>query len=625
MSLASGPNPPMSYNDKLALERYLYEKMKRETIEKYGPERARATDEGLRGRAGLQAEVIWAQSNGMQLGGPGKQVASHKNGKWTQEELHEQTPSSTPAPSIPPQTLDKTAPSSQPGLWQSLVNKGIAQGEAAVQSVKQGVKNVKDGVVAATNRVVTAFDNSIVEGVKEVNKIVKALEGKPEEKKGSRKTPSILKYPLDIGTTQMPHVMQFKIFWRFEKKELKDAKVESDKVTGLLNNLGSLAAAGQFTTAVIGAVKTMRGDKSQGISELVATNKDSKPIDMSMAVNVALTVAQLKAMAEGTPAASQDSVTSAESEGVNFDVQERQLVSNRVSSNLEKTNATEVGIKVGAVAAVTGAVTAAGLSRQSGKSWRESIVKGGLAGLGSGLAAGVAAGIGTALTKALQNSPKYDQMVSIYLPICNKIGNEDTFIYDDANTMVAQGMLDALNNTLDSIAQGAVAGGLKLADKVGQAGTVTALTGYVINPRIERIFKAKDYRTFQFTWEMYPRSPDESKMIKTIVDTFRYHANPAHDEEVVGQEASNASIILRAPAEFEVRFLSSHPNPKVKGWIDNPTIPQIARLACESISVDYTVNGVFSTFEDNSPTAISLTLSFKEIELTTREQVGKGF
>ena len=84
-------------------------------------------------------------------------------------------------------------------------------------------------------------------------------------------------------------------------------------------------------------------------------------------------------------------------------------------------------------------------------------------------------------------------------------------------------------------------------------------------------------------------------------------------------------MILRVPAEFEIRFLSTNPNPNQAGFVENEYLPKIARCALNSISVDYTPNSIYSSFVDNSPTALTLTLQFSEMGLLTREDINKGF
>jgi hypothetical protein len=83
--------------------------------------------------------------------------------------------------------------------------------------------------------------------------------------------------------------------------------------------------------------------------------------------------------------------------------------------------------------------------------------------------------------------------------------------------------------------------------------------------------------------------------------------------------------VLRTPGEFEIRFLSSNPDPNSAGFVENEYLPKIGRCSLTSISIDYTPNSIFSTFADNSPTAVTMTLNFSELGLLTRETVDKGF
>jgi len=75
--------------------------------------------------------------------------------------------------------------------------------------------------------------------------IIARLEGTPVVKRGSRKEPSVLKYPYDIGSAQIPHVMQFKIFWRWERPDLKakrdSLRAESQKTAEYLKLLSAFS------------------------------------------------------------------------------------------------------------------------------------------------------------------------------------------------------------------------------------------------------------------------------------------------------------------------------------------------------------------------------------------------
>jgi hypothetical protein len=238
-----------------------------------------------------------------------------------------------------------------------------------------------------------------------------------------------------------------------------------------------------------------------------------------------------------------------------------------------------------------------------------------------------------------QRDPQYDQMVSIYLPVCTRINNEDAFAYNDADMKLASGAVAAIASLQsgDSIVkqigeltkQGAVAAATVLASNTALAGVIPAVTGMVLNPRVEKMFQQKDIRQFTFSWDFYPRNEVEVKNIKDIIDTFRYHSHPARSSSgdvAAGKDlAIDPQIMLRVPAEFTVKFLSSESGSSGNGFVENEYIPKLSRCVVTNISVDYTPNGVFSTLKDNSPSAYTLSITVSEIAQLTREDVEAGF
>jgi len=56
----------------------------------------------------------------------------------------------------------------------------------------------------------------------------------------------------------------------------------------------------------------------------------------------------------------------------------------------------------------------------------------------------------------------------------------------------------------------------------------------------------------------------------------------------------------------------------------NPYYNKIATCVLTNCTVNYTPDGVKS-FEDGAPTQITMTLSFKETEMLTKEKIAQGF
>jgi len=167
-----------------------------------------------------------------------------------------------------------------------------------------------------------------------------------------------------------------------------------------------------------------------------------------------------------------------------------------------------------------------------------------------------------------------------------------------------------VNRSIQAARRGAAAGG-NLVDTAGNViGTGFALAGYPINPRIEVLFSNTTQRQFNFEFLMAPRSENESKIMKEIIKTLRFHAAP---------EIDNVAIIptFIPPAEFDITFY--------KGGSENMNIPRINTCVLERCEVDYAPTGAWSTFSNGQPVAARLSLAFREIEIVHKRRVVQGF
>ena len=461
------------------------------------------------------------------------------------------------------------------------------------------------------------------------DEISKSLEGYTPLKRGSRTRPSILKYPVEIGSGQVPHVMQFKVFWRWENKDLKEglkaAEVETEKKIGNLKTLASLIENGQWNEADV--MRSPLSDEGiAALQEIMNSDKTLKVVDPSMNDSMASMLnnnpQRAKQILEETITSYQTRLTDISSEISNGagkigpDEQERLQLEGRFGEQIADSTAGGSAVSGSIFGALVGSALGFFVGGAKGA------VVGGIGGGAAGAVSAVAVQQGS---KLFANQAVYDQMVSIYLPFCTKINNEDTFQYEDPSMGMAGGLFDALGNplaTTEQAAQLALNKGVELAGG-GQAGAVG--TGRVVNPRLEKLFKQKDFRNFNFSWEFYPKTKDEVEQVRNIIETFRYHAHPSRENEPGSDDSSKVQVNLRVPGEFEIRFLSSNPSPNAAGFVENEYLPSIGRCSLTAISVDYTPNSMYSSFQDNSPTAIVFSLQFSEMGLLTREAIDKGY
>ena len=441
---------------------------------------------------------------------------------------------------------------------------------------------------------------------------INRLESFTPRDRGSREKPLVMRYPLDIGSGQVPHAMQFKIFWRWESEEFRNSatklKAESESTLNELVDATNLINDGNFTVQDLSLQAGLVPQTSfNNAANMLMNPVFANPVNPSNDTVLAdmLSDPSRRDEAQRQMERNVKSATNrVESIGMDFG-----------NSKESKLGATNISLDKDFLS----------------NRFNKQLSSGGLGQLNS-----LASQIGLQ-----QRDPQYDQMVSIYLPVCTRINGEDAFTYSDADMAKATGAAAAFNSIFNAATsatgvgdlagklgetakQGALALATSAASGTALAGVVPAISGLVLNPRLEKMFSQKEMRTFSFTWDFYPRNQDEVNHVRDIIETFRYHAHPSASARST-DGSFDPQIMLRVPAEFTIKFLSSLGTGQGNGFIENEYIPKISRCVLTSIAVDYTPNGVFSTFEDNSPTAYSLTLSFSEVAQLTREDIKDGY
>ena len=179
-----------------------------------------------------------------------------------------------------------------------------------------------------------------------------------------------------------------------------------------------------------------------------------------------------------------------------------------------------------------------------------------------------------------------------------------------------RGLLNAAKNSgLGSMLAQKAAEGVGVDQSVARLGAYLA-TGGVVNPMIELMYTAPDFRNFQFEFMFYPRSEREALEVQKILDRFRFHQAP----ELMGGISSQTGLLI-PPSEFDIKFFYA--------GRQNPNIPPIATCVLKSVQVNYAPRG-FAAYESvgenvaslgrtGMPVAIQMTLQFQETTYITKE------
>jgi Tail-tube assembly protein len=134
------------------------------------------------------------------------------------------------------------------------------------------------------------------------------------------------------------------------------------------------------------------------------------------------------------------------------------------------------------------------------------------------------------------------------------------------------------------------------------------IAGYPINPAVEVLFAARPQRQWMFEVFMLPRSENEVQTVKEIIRTLRYYAAP---------EITLNGFAFVPPADFDITFFQAGK--------ENKNLPRINTCVIDRIDVDYSPEQSYSTFVNGHPTAVRLSIGFREVEILHKQRVLEGF
>jgi len=232
---------------------------------------------------------------------------------------------------------------------------------------------------------------------------------------------------------------------------------------------------------------------------------------------------------------------------------------------------------------------------------------------------------------------KEESLATIFLPIPSAIQDRNSVSYQNSNinaiagtaiggiqnimqagefsmegvTNVAGEIKDAVSKTF-----GAAGGGNRILDLITKSLASEALgvfggnvsvdqllargEGIVFNPNMELLFNGPSLRSFAFSFQMTPRSQEESGVVKEIIRTFKFNMAPQVTTEGGG------SLFLKTPNVFELTYK--------QGNQPHSFLHQFKQCFLENVSVNYTGAGTYATYGDGTPVSIIMNLQFKEIE-----------
>jgi len=229
------------------------------------------------------------------------------------------------------------------------------------------------------------------------------------------------------------------------------------------------------------------------------------------------------------------------------------------------------------------------------------------------------------------NTTRITDSVAMYLP--PNVEDNTTAGYNDSRTGLAGYLaatgIDMRGMDAAAISKSVVASGGQLLDAaakravselaemtLGAEGTTQLINkafGQADNPYMEVLFDAMALRTFTYNFDFAPKNEQEALEVQKIIQLFRFHMVP----ELRGGQ----SRFLGLPSQFDIHYMYLS---KDGASSENNYYNRIATCVLQNCAVNYTPNGVKS-FEDGGPTKTTMTLTFKETELLTKDLIADGY
>ena len=219
---------------------------------------------------------------------------------------------------------------------------------------------------------------------------------------------------------------------------------------------------------------------------------------------------------------------------------------------------------------------------------------------------------------------KISTMIALYMPASISVSYNSKYGEQEISALAgaAAGALDAfagrggadagsaLKGALDNMGKGLETGLMKIVDTAAPGATaLLALEkGAVRTPKMELMFEGIGRREFSYEFTFIPKSEAEAQTIKDIVYQFKFH--------MASQYTTGTFREMSIPSMFNISY-------KYKS-ADNDHLNKISTCALENMDISYGAER-FVAYEDGVPQTTKITLSFKEMEIITKDKIMDGF
>ena len=165
---------------------------------------------------------------------------------------------------------------------------------------------------------------------------------------------------------------------------------------------------------------------------------------------------------------------------------------------------------------------------------------------------------------------------------------------------------DLIGDNTDAIAS-AIAG--RAIGALGGNVTANALiargSGAILNPNLESLFQGVKLRQFPFTFEFFPRNPTEAEQVRLIIRVLKRSMAARNNGDKGG------GVFIKQPDIFQLQYM--------KGSSEHPFLNKFLPMHLTDMKINYAASGTYSTFYDGTPSHMSVSCSFQEVNPVYQE------
>ena len=138
------------------------------------------------------------------------------------------------------------------------------------------------------------------------------------------------------------------------------------------------------------------------------------------------------------------------------------------------------------------------------------------------------------------------------------------------------------------------------------------------------MFQKMKLRTFSLKFKLIPYNEKEALDIKRICQIFKRAMLPTYSiegTEVLGQNKEPDKSVNRAVQAAFVKIPKLCKVQFMRGDVVSKYLPRYKMCAITDVAVNYTPDGNYAVYDDGSPVAVELAISFMETKLVFAEDI----